>query len=145
MRASLTMLCPPELRGAGRSRRTLNLVEDLVDDGAWRRIDVSSNSTLPPCVVARWVEERCDEQSRTFSPLAAEVYSKEHQRPQASSSGAPLRDHSVVNNCNIWESLGVMKPCIYGLMFRPLVKSSETSTPVRRRSPSNKHLVCCGS
>ncbi|CDY17707.1 BnaA06g35260D [Brassica napus] len=92
MRASLTMLCPPELRGAGRSRRTLNLVEDLVDDGAWRRIDVSSNSTLPPCVVARWVEERCDEQSRTFSPLAAEVYSKEHQRPQASSSGAPLSE-----------------------------------------------------
>lgn len=28
--------------------------------------------------------------SRTFSPLAAEVYSKEHQWPQASSSGAPL-------------------------------------------------------
>ncbi|CAN6938519.1 unnamed protein product [Brassica oleracea] len=27
---------------------------------------------------------------RTFSPLAAEVYSKEHQWPQASSSGAPL-------------------------------------------------------
>ncbi|WZZ02084.1 hypothetical protein YC2023_074412 [Brassica napus] len=30
--------------------------------------------------------------SRTFSPLAAEVYSKEHQRPQASSSGAPLSE-----------------------------------------------------
>ncbi|CAF2090909.1 unnamed protein product [Brassica napus] len=29
---------------------------------------------------------------RTFSPLAAEVYSKEHQRPQASSSGAPLSE-----------------------------------------------------
>ncbi|KAG2293431.1 hypothetical protein Bca52824_040100 [Brassica carinata] len=28
--------------------------------------------------------------SRTFSPLAAEVYSKKHQWPQASSSGAPL-------------------------------------------------------
>ncbi|CAN6821303.1 unnamed protein product [Brassica oleracea] len=121
MRVSLTMFCPPELRGAGRSRRTFewssgetlerlrrresafrivglnrsnfvfpDIVEDLVDDGAWRRIDVSSNSTLPPCVVARWVEEKCDEQSRTFSPLAAEVYSKEHQWPQASSSGAPL-------------------------------------------------------
>ena len=100
MRASLTMFCPPELRGAGRSRRTFewssgetlarlrrresafrivglnrsnfvfpDLVEDLVDDGAWRRIDVSSNSTLPPCVVARWVEEKCDEQ-RLVGPRA---------------------------------------------------------------------------
>lgn len=101
MRASLTMFCPPELRGAGRSRRTFewssgetlarlrrresafrivglnrsnfvfpDLVEDLVDDGAWRRIDVSSNSTLPPCVVARWVEEKCDKQ-RLVGPTAS--------------------------------------------------------------------------
>ncbi|KAL0725853.1 hypothetical protein Bca4012_040452 [Brassica carinata] len=80
---TVTRSCPPELHGAGRSRRSLSgvaarclarlrrresdfrivgiirsnfpfsdLDENLADDGAWRRIEVSSNLFLPPSTYA---------------------------------------------------------------------------------------------